>query len=228
LFHVDAERARAVLNDPDLDVALSAGGKVLVGIAFYEYRHTAIGVYNEVGVAIHVRLKNGKAPTWPLLNLTRTQDKMTTGLHIIDLPVTTDAACSAGREIWGFPKFVTPISFALKGRCFRGTVTDPGNGSELLCLEGNAGFVGIRGPLLDLTLYSRHQEGQLLRTLVNTRGGAQVASGGSLRLTFNATSTHPMVARLQALGLQGAQPWGVSYSNALQVRLNAGAVVPVA
>jgi hypothetical protein len=148
---------------------------------------------------------------------------MTTGLHIIDLPVTTDAACSAGREVWGFPKFVTPISFDLRGRRFHGTVTDPKDGSELLCLEGSAGL-GVRGPLLNLALYSRNQ-GQLLRTLVNTRGGSQVATGGSLRLRFNAASTHPMAARLEALGLQGARPWCVSYSHALQVRLNVGAVV---
>jgi hypothetical protein len=39
-------------------------------------------------------------------------------------------------------------------------------------------------------------------------------------------SRHPMAQRLKALGLDRAQPFCVFHSNKLQLRLNAGAVVP--
>jgi hypothetical protein len=224
LFRVEANRARSLVTDPGLEVVPSLGGKVLVVVAFYQYRQTAIGVYNEVGVAIHVGPKGTKRPTRPLTELIGPLDKMISGFHIVDLPVTTDAACAAGREVWGYPKFTTPIGFDLDGRRFLGTVTNPADGGEMVRLEGRAGL-GIPGPLLDLTLYSRH-EGQLLRTLVNTRGGARLACGGSMRLTVNTGTAHPMAVRLDTLGLQGAQPWCVAYSNRLQLRLNAGAPVP--
>jgi len=125
---------------------------------------------------------------------------------------------------WRFLVWALKPSAADLGRRFLGTVTNPADGGEMVRLEGRAGL-GIPGPLLDLTLYSRH-EGQLLRTLVNTRGGARLACGGSMRLTVNTGTAHPMAVRLDTLGLQGAQPWCVAYSNRLQLRLNAGAPVP--
>lgn len=223
LFRVDVDKAAAVVRDPDLTVVPVVGGQTLVGVAFYEYRHTAIAPYNEVGVAVAVAPRGTHAPRSALWSLLGPLDKNPLGLHILDLPVTTQAACAAGREAWGYPKFVTPIGFAIDGKHFRGTVTDPQDRSDLVTLAGRFGL-GIRGPLLDLALYSR-LDGQMLRTLVNTRGGATVSTGGSLRLQVSASSRHPMAERLRALGLDGAKPVCVSRSDRLQLRLNAGAPV---
>lgn len=223
LFQVDVDKAAAVVRDPDLTVVPVVGGKTMVGVAFYEYRHTAIAPYNEVGVAVAVAPRGTSMPRQPLMSLLGSLDKNPLGLHIVDLPVTTDAACAAGREAWGYPKFVTPIGFDLKGKHFLGTVTDPQDQSELVSLEGRFGL-GVRGPLLDLALYSR-LNGQMLRTLVNTRGGAIVSTGGSLRLHVSASARHPMAERLRAMGLDGAKPVCVSRSHRLQLRLNAGAPV---
>ena len=150
-------------------------------------------------------------------------DKAPVGYCVIDLPVTTAAACAAGREIWGYPKFVTPISFSLQGNRFDGAVTDPDTGKDLVRLSGNAGL-GMQGPLLDLVLYSRHN-GQMLRTLVNTRGGARLCLPGSVRIKVS-DSKHPMAQRLNALGLNDAKPAFLFHSHALQLRLNSGAVLP--
>ncbi|MDE2402901.1 MAG: acetoacetate decarboxylase family protein [Burkholderiales bacterium] len=223
IFLVDADKAAAAVRDVALTVVPIAGGKALVGVAFYEYRETAIGPYNEVGVAIVVAPKGQRLPRLPWWSLVGALDKNPLGFHIVDLPVTTDAACSAGREAWGYPKFVTPIAFASEGQRFRGVVTDPQDQSDLLTLEGRIGM-GLPGPLLDLALYSR-LNGQVLRTLVNTRGGAQLAMGGGLQLKVSASSRHPMAERLRMLGLDGARPLCVSHSDRLQLRLNAGAPI---
>ena len=224
LFLVDLDKAATLVQDPQLAVVPFAGGKAMVGVAFYEYRRTAIAPYNEAGIAIAVAPKGAAVPTMPLLSYLRPLDKNPLGFHVVDLPVTTDAACAAGKEVWGYPKFVTPIRFQRQGRQFTGIVTDPVDQSDLVRVDGCAGL-GVAGPLLDLVLYSR-LDGPLLRTLVNTRGGAEMRLPGSLRLHVSPTSRHPMAQRLRALGLDGAKPFCVSMSDRLQLRLNAGAPVP--
>lgn len=223
LFRVDYDKAQVLVADQGLQAVRFFGGKALVGMAFYQYRDTSIGDYNEVGTAVAVVPNGTQVPRFPMLSLLRPLDKAPVGFCVLDLPVTTPAACAAGREIWGYPKFVTPIDFSLLGHQFDGSVTDPVSGKDLVRLSGKTGL-GVSGPLLDLVLYSRHQ-GQLLRTLVNTRGGAQTGLPGSMRLTVS-DSPHPMARRLHALGLHNAGPAFVFHSHALQLRLNAGAVLP--
>ncbi len=224
LFRVDYDKAQALVADQGMEAVRIIGGKALVVMAFYEYRSTSIANYNEVGIGIAVVPTGTKAPSNPLLSMFNSLDRASIGFCIIDLPVTTNAACAAGREIWGYPKFVTPIEFTLEGNKFSGCVKDPTTNTDLVQLSGKAG-PGIRGPLLDLVLYSRHQN-KLLRTLVNTRGGAQTCLSGSLRVTVGEHSTHPMAKHLWDLGLNGAKPTLVFHSHALQLRLNAGAIVP--
>jgi hypothetical protein len=223
IFRVDYNSAQAMVDPHHLTAIRFSGGKALVGVAFYEYRNSSIKPYNEVGVVI-AALPNGTiAPKFPLLSLFYSLDINRASLYIVDLPVTTAAACAAGKEIWGYPKFVTPISFELIGRKFNGSVRHPDSSSSILTMSGNAG-VGVAGPLLDLVLYSSHQ-GKTLRTLVNTRGGGRISLPGSIRLQAG-DSDHPMTNRLIKLGLKDAKPAFVSYTHRLQSRLNAGAVMP--
>src|SRR5690606_18742683 len=222
IFLVEREAARALVTDERLEV-VTVRGKALVGLAFYEYRHTAIGAYNGVGLAVLVAPRGSRQPRLPLLTLMGALDRNPMGFHILDLPVTTEAACAAGREAWGLPKFITPIDFELRGREFRGSVRDPQGDHPIVTLEGKGGL-GVPGPLLDLALYSV-RDGELLRTLVNTRGGGCNRLGGSLRVSIDPQSRHPMAERLRQLGLEGARPLLMSSSHKLQLRLNAGAVV---
>lgn len=222
MFFVDFDRAQALVRPDSLEAVRFSNGKALAAVAFYEYRLTSIGSYNEVGVGIAATPPGTPLPKRPLLSLLRHPDNNRIGFNIIDLPVTTPAACAAGRDIWSYPKFVTPISFSLKGRRFTGSVTDPVTSSDLVTLSGCAGL-GVRGPLLDLVLYSRHQ-GQTLRATAITRGGGMVCLPGSMRLKVS-TSNHRMAENLRRLGLDNAKPAFVSYTHKLQLRLNAGAVV---
>lgn len=223
MYLVDADKAAAQMKDNRLEVARILGNKAIVVTAFYQYRDTAIAPYNEVGVAIAVLPKGTPAPAAPLMSLLRPLDKNPVGFNVIDLPVTTPAACAAGKEVWGYPKFVTPIGFELNGKQFKGSVQDPLSGEDMVVLDGRFGLAAP-GPLLDLVLYSQHQ-GKLLRTLVNTRGGADMCFPGSSRLRISKTSKHPMAERLRQLGLDGAAPTLVCASHRLQLRLNQGAAV---
>lgn len=223
IFLVEHAVAQAMVEAEGLDAVRVAGGSALAGVAFYEYRQTSIGNYNEVGVAIAVVPRGTPVPRLPALDMVRSLDKARVGFFILDLPVTTAIACAAGRELWGYPKFVTPIRVTLDGSHFRGGVSDPAGGGDIVTMIGNAG-AAMPSPLLNLVLFSRH-EGALLRTLVQTRGGGRVALPGSIKLTVG-PSSHPMAHRLRQLGLDGASPAVVMYSERLQLRLNAGAPLP--
>lgn len=219
MFEVEFEIANAFLKDAGVTAVQFAKGKALVVVGFYEYRKTAISAYNEVGVAIACVPNGVQTPHCPLLSLYKSLDKQQIGFHVIDLPVTTQAACAAGKEIWGYPKFVTPIGFSLEAKRFKGTVSDPESGDTMVELSGDLG-IGLPAPQLDLVLYSHHN-GSLLRTLINTRGGGRSCLPGSLRLKLS-NSTHPMAQRLAQLGLANAAPKMVFHSHGLQLRLNAG------
>ena len=223
LYLIDFERARAKLEPAGLEPVRVLGGKALAGVAFYQYRTTTIGPYNEVGVAIAAMPAGMAQPALPLLSMFRSPDHNRVGSHILDLPVTTAPACAAGREIWGYPKFVTPIDFSLRSGEFAGAVADPAGGPPLVRLAGRTGL-GVPGPLLDLVLYSR-LDGRLVRATAVTRGGARLALPGSVRLEVSA-SDHRMAANLRDLGIPGAKPVFVTHTDRLQLRLNAGVVLP--
>ena len=223
LFFVDHEAARAMAAVEGFEAVRFGNGRALVGVAFYDYRLTTIGPYGEVGVAIAATVPGMPRPRLPLLSLFRPPDRNRVGFHIVDLPVTTPAACAAGREIWGYPKFVTPISFASKDGTFAGSVTDPQTGTPMVTLAGRCG-PGVPAPLLDLVLYSRHH-GEVLRGLAVTRGGGRLCLPGSVRLDVS-SSSHRMARNLRDLGLAGATPAFVAHTHRLQLRLGAGAVLP--
>lgn len=220
-YWLDPGRAQTLLGDQY--EAVRFGDKVLAAVAFYEYRHTSIGAYNEVGTAIACVPRGTTPPAWPLLSLFKSLDKNRLGFHVIDLPVTTAAACAAGRDIWGYPKFITPIDFSLQGARFSGAVHDPAGGAPIFSLAGTAG-PGIAAPLINLILYSSHRTG-MLRTLINIRGKGRLCLPGSLRLRIG-PGAHPMAERLKEMGLQDARPAFIAHTHGLQLRLNAGAVLP--
>ena len=226
MFWVDPATAQAQVARDGFETVRFGNGKALAVVAFYEYRQTAIGPYNEVGAAIAAVPPGTRLPCSPLLSFLRPPDKNPVGFDIIDLPVTTAAACAAGREIWGYPKFVTPIGFSLAAGQFRGLVKDPEAEGNMVTLSGGFGL-GLPAPLLDLVLFSRNgarNSGQILRGTAITRGGGKLCLPGSMRLEVS-RSEHRMARNLRELGLNGARPFCVSHTDRLQLRLNAGAVV---
>ena len=86
-----------------------------------EYRKTDIGSYNEVGLTVLAM-----APGDPIA-----------ANYVVNLPVTTAVANRAGREIWGYNKFVAAIDVKSEGKTFSTVLRDEGR--EIIgALEGDA------------------------------------------------------------------------------------------
>jgi hypothetical protein len=196
----------------------------VVTLGLFEYRETSISPYNEVGVAIFVypeRYGHSRSLAgWA--KLLKRPDRRDQGLNVIDLPVTTPDACAAGKEIWGYPKFVTPISFDLRAGKFSSVIRDAGDGPDIMELSGSVGS-SFPVPPVPLVLHS-HLDGVMQRAHVDVRNGMRVHSPLGLRLQVG-PSRHGMAQNLRNLGLDGVRPIGVASTNRFQSRLNAGVTV---
>jgi len=227
-YFVEPERATAVLRNTDLEPLHFYNGKSLVALALFEYKDTTVGIYNEVGLAIGVKEKEKKV-SFPTLQLFKLLFKLNPqnipiGFYILHLPVTTKEANVAGREIWGYPKFITeiPLKFDLENSHFAGSVKDPDNKKSIFELEGRL-KKGIPIPAFDLITYT-YYEHQLIRTIIDVSGNFNFSFTSTFRLR-NVESNHPMAETIKALGIENRDSYAAMYSTNWQSRLNKGNIV---
>lgn len=223
-FNAPIDGVNASLHGTHLSPAITHDGTTACAIAFYEYRHTSVGAYNEVGVAIPVVRDGERPPRFGALDLLRDPRRRSIAFYVVDLPVTTPVAHAAGRELWGYPKFVTRIPFELSLRYFNGAVLDPDGHGEICRLKGALGR-GVSAPPLSLATYS-FLDGALIRTPIDVRGRIRVRRAPAMRLEVG-DSGHVMAHHLRLLGLVGATPAFVTTTDRFQSKLFAGTRVPL-
>jgi len=224
-YTVDKADAETLLKGTGLKPTLFFGNKAMVMIVFFEYRNTSIGDYNEVGLATICHPENHKKPTLPLLNFIKSGKNWNIGAYIHNLPVTTEIANAAGRKIWTFPKFVTPIPFNLTKSSFSGGVKDPVSNDDIFTIQGKTGKLGL-GSLfnsIDIVTYSNH-ENELLKTVIDTKGKSWYGINSDIKLKIG-NSNHVMAANLKKLKLDTKKPIFTIISNDGKSILPAGVVV---
>lgn len=219
LFGAPRPAAAALLEGTGLEPAMVVGGQALVALSFYEYRATTIGAYNEVATAIFARKVGDRPALRGLADLWRDPRKRRVGTWVVDLPVTTELADVGGRELWGFPKFVTRIDFGLAGRNVDCAVFAPSGEGLIERLAGTLG-PSVRVPPLSLLTLTR-LGGRLLRTPVDVRGATRAHLPGDVRLRVGEVR-HRMADNLRTLGLDGAAPRLLLVTERFQSILHAG------
>lgn len=215
----ELEGARRLLEGTGLEPAMVSGEHAMAALAFYEYRDTSVGPYHEVGTAIFVKPEGAPSPRLGWLDAVAPPRFRTTGTYVVDLPVSTAIANAAGRELWGYPKFVTHLPFSLHGRDVDASVADPSGAGTIVTLAGRLG-PGVPVPPFSLVTFTVHQGG-LFRTHVDVRGMMRAHAPGSVRLQTG-SSDHPMARNLRTLGLGSVRPRLVLTSHAFQSKLYAG------
>jgi acetoacetate decarboxylase len=200
-FRVDYDRAAKVVSATPFVPVRFATGFAVAGLGMLDYRDMSLGAYRECALALAVAPRGARPPALPILDLFRGASRRSVGLHILDLPVTTAFSTAAGRELWGFPKFVASIDLRVGPDVVRGAVSAGAGDDPIVVLEGHAGR-GAAVPATDIVLYSVHR-GEALRTVVNTRGRVRTSTGGDLVVRVGGGA--PMSGRIAALGLDGAR-----------------------
>lgn len=204
-FVTDPQRASLLLEGTGLVVAPQEDGRAMTMVACFAYRATDIGPYNEVCLGVWALTPGDRIPA----------------LYVSDLPVTTTLAHRAGREIWGYNKFVAPIDLQGDGKTFSTTLRDPDN-AVILVLEG-ARTASIPTPPADVPTFSM-LGGRAIRTIIRPMTPFQTSSGEGFLLKVG-KSDHPMAANLRTLALDEARPALVQYANPLQFLLFPGGVL---
>jgi acetoacetate decarboxylase len=193
IYRVEPARAEACLAGTPFEPLLVMG-KAMVQLVVFEYRESSIGPYNELALAIEVRRRGQKASL--LRHFVTPKSGEDSGSHIINLPVTTESACAAGRELWGFPKYVTGIETDFQQHGLRGELQD-----ELEILIGPGGIVRTPGPPL-VTLSVK--DGRILRTIVDTDHMLQW--GGAPSTEVRILGDGPTAENVARLGLEAQKP----------------------
>ncbi len=210
LYRVDVAKARPLV-DPNFEPWL-VFGKAIAMFCCFEYRQSTIGPYGEVGLGLLVKRKGSKPS---LLGALR--DSMRTeidgGLYIVNLPVTTEGARAAGQELWGYPKYVSPMTMS-----FREDGVRFGLGSELTLTMGPSRGLVTRG--LPFVLYSVNDETRVLRTIVDVDHKQRWGGAASARIEI--TGNGPTARTVKALGLDAAAPMLAFRTNAMRSILPAG------
>ena len=207
-FRIELARAQALLEGTSLE-PWPLLGKAVGAIYAWEYRDSSVGVYNEVGLGIQAR-RRGARPSLIKLGFDMSaQDDQ--GIWVVNLPVTTEAACRAGIELWGYPKYVTPIDtrFSDDGASVR-------LGDELELSIGR-----VRGPRMKLPVVTyTARAGRLLRTSIAVDHAVRWGRGTSAKLTL--LGDGPTARSINKLGLDGARPVAAFRSDTFRAILPAG------
>jgi len=214
-FAVAAGRVRRLLATGELEAAEPFPGYALCSIGAVEYRDNDLGRYNEVAIAFLVRRGAGVAV--PVLGMIADLVRGRLGAYIHQLPVTTAFSCTAGRDIWGFPKSVAHIVFADEGE--QRLCTLAADGAHVLTLSvARGGRFRFREARLDAfaTLH-----GVLRRTPFVASGEGLGLRPGGATLTLG---THSMAAELRALGLP-RRPLVSGWIQTMRARFEAAEVV---
>ncbi len=203
-YLVPARAAQRIVDPTGLEVTGPVPRRALMALAVCRYDDTDLDPYHEVAVSFVVR-PHDAPPLASGAQRTREFFAGAVGAYIHRLPVDQEFTCAAGRDIWGFPKWVTSIDIdepRHAGRRGRGTA---GTGTTVRLVDGGVHVLTLTvaaGGRLHLPSQAppsySFADGVLRRTLWTTSAegiGGRVG-GASLVL-----GDHPVADELRSLGL---------------------------
>ncbi len=181
-FAVQRAAAARIVAPTSLEPVRLPGGRSMLSLAFIRYIDGDLDPYNEVAAAFLVADPAGGKGK---------------GVYIHRLPVNQEFTCAAGREIWGFPKFVTPIEIdesTAIDHADRAVLTV--NGETALAMTVRRGIpTPMRSTALDAFSF---REGVLRRTRWELRGSGSRMRLGGARVELGAGE---IADELRSLGL---------------------------
>jgi hypothetical protein len=201
-FLTELDRAAELLKGTGLEAVPQEDGKGVVVVYCLEYRCTDIGPYNEVGLTVLAGAPGDPTPA----------------NYVVYLPVTTMRANRAGREIWGYNKFLAAIDIKSDRKNFSTILRD--TDQVMICaIDGRRGAV-VPMPPTDILTFTLHK-GKVIKTVLRVLTPFHLSPGDSFVFKIG-TSRHPMTRSLQTLALDGIQPVLVQYADPLQALLFPG------
>lgn len=221
-YFVDYNRVLPKLEGTGLKPCRFFNGKAMVSLIFFNYQNVTIGGYDEVVISIMVYPDALGEPMFPSSNILFVKDGNrwnAMGAYILEMPVTIPAARAAGREIWGFPKFLTTIPSRLSGNSFEFGVLDPDTHESIVEVKGEMG-PGIYTKAFDLVSLNNY-ENTIFKVVTEVNGKMKNCLCKKIQVKAG-PGNHRMARNIRDLGLESAKPFIIMSSDNLQTRLNPG------
>lgn len=221
-YFIDYDRALAKLEGTGLKPCRFFKNKAMVSLTFFNYQEVTIGGYDEVVVSIMVYPEALGEPALPIPTILFIKNgdwwgKL--GAYVLEMPVTIPAARAAGREIWGFPKFLTTIPSKLSGNRFEFQVNDPDTNLSIIEVKGEMG-AGFHSKAFDLVSFNNYED-TILKIVTDVNGKMKICTCKNIDVKVGPTN-HRMAKNIRDLGLETSKPFVVMSSDFLQTRLNPG------
>lgn len=158
--------------------------KAMIAIPVVNYSDNDLGAYGELGLAVVV--DSGDAP------------KGTVSTYIHRLPVDQEFTCAAGRQIWGFPKWVADLQVRFHSKGCEAVLRHDGQLVMRIALK--RGPIPLPKKTVEMFAMTCDDEGIVRKTPWTQFGGKpmRVRPGGA---TIELGYGHPMADELRGLGL---------------------------
>jgi hypothetical protein len=221
-YFVEYDRVLPILKGTGLLPVRFFNGKVLTSLTFFNYQEVSLTPYDEFVLSVSVYPEALGRPSLPSLKLLLAKSEKrwkNMGVYVVEMVVTTPEARAAGREIWGYPKFLARIPNELSGNNFKFGVLDPDTEEPIVEVEGEVGR-GFSARPFDMITFSDHND-SILRTVVEADGKVRHCTCKRIEVRV-APSKHRMAENIRALGLDTAKPFSIMTSDYLRTKLNPG------
>ena len=221
-YFVQYDRVLPILKGTGLLPVRFFNGKVLTSLTFFNYQEVSLTAYDEVVLSVSVYPEALGRPSLPSLKLLLAKSEKrwkNMGVYVVEMVVTIPEARAGGREIWGYPKFLTQIPSQLSGNQFKFSVLDPDTEEPIVDVEGEVGR-GLSARPFDMVTFTNYED-TILRTVVDVDGRVKHCTCKRIKVKV-APSKHRMAENLRALGLDTAKPFSIMTSDYLRTKLNPG------
>jgi hypothetical protein len=218
LYTANREKVNSLLEGTGLKAGLHFFGKPLIALGLIQYKVSDLGAYNEIILAIPVIRANEKTGLRNWIDLYADFSKRKGGQYIIHIPVTTQQSVDAGRNIWGYPKILLPITHEFNPNHIRTSLLDESN-QPLIQVTGGLGL-SIPIPAMQLMTYS-FLNNTLLKTTVDVSSSMKWKIGAQLKIQVDSIK-HPIGNDIRELGIENKNPIFTIESTHFKAKFNEG------
>ncbi len=148
IYTASTGKVRKLLPHPAMNPIEMYPGRCMVAFTAFEYRKTDIDPYNEFSIAFLIAFDKAQVPG--LTALIQMARRCFTA-YVWQLPVTTEIARMGGVELYGYPKFLSDISFERGKEWIECRLSE--KGEEILNLKGKV-LPTARGKVTRFVTYS--------------------------------------------------------------------------
>jgi hypothetical protein len=216
VYLIRASTAHELVDCPKLHPLILPGNRSVSVITMFDFKASSIGPYKELSIGILASTTSISLRTV----LSALSGPAPIGAWVLELPVSSPAACRGGIELFGYPKSLACIDVHDVHNKYSYSVRDEGR--EVVSCELTLGR-GVRLPIRQLVTYSK-LGGDLLETKIPVSWHPTLSSGRGVRMRLG-TPGHRVrdtIARL----LLPAEPIFILHGAGFEAILNAVRLSP--